>query len=192
MASCTLYGILARDGRSVLVFRRGPSRAVLLLRWWLKSDTIEEGQWFRGRIYEDRCDLSPNGEYLVYFAAKHKGRFGTWTAISHPPFLTALALWPVGHTWGGGGIFSGPHLVALAHGEYQMQLAPEFTLPKHWRVEQLPHADIESIRLMRAGWEIMPGKAHRRRHQDHRHGAFRHDAHGGDAPRHHSPHALSR
>ena len=31
--SCRLYAILARDGRSAVVFRRGPSKQVLLLRW---------------------------------------------------------------------------------------------------------------------------------------------------------------
>jgi len=176
MASCTLYGILARDGRSVVVFRRGPSRAVLLLRWWLGSDTVEEGQWFRGRIHEDRSDLSPDGEYLLYFAAKHKGPFGTWTAISRPPFLTALALWPAGDAWNGGGVFLGPHQVGPEHRSTQIALAPGFALPKHWRVEQLPYptfnfpgdpessyigGPIECIRLMREGWEIIPGTSHR-------------------------------
>jgi hypothetical protein len=175
MASCTLYGILARDGRSAVVFRRGPSRAVLLLRWWLHSDTVEEGQWFRGRIHEQDGDLSPDGEHLVYFAAKHKGPFGTWTAISRPPFLTALALWPVGDTWNGGGIFLGPHQVGLAHRGTKMQLAPGFALPKNWRVEQLPYpsfnftvdyppyigSPLECIRLLRGGWDMTPGKAHR-------------------------------
>jgi hypothetical protein len=177
MSSCTLYGILARDGRSVAVFRRGPSRAVLLLRWWLHSDTIEEGQWFRGRVHEHDCDLSPDGEYLVYFAAKHKGPFGTWTAISRPPFLTALALWPVGDTWNGGGIFLGPREVGLAHRATQMELAPGFALPKNWRVGQLPHptfnftvdytpyigSPLECIRLTRAEWEINPGKSHQQK-----------------------------
>jgi hypothetical protein len=159
MASCTLYGILARDGRSVVVFRRGPSRAVLLLRWWLGSDKIEEGQWFHGRIYEDRCDLSPDGEYLIYFAAKHGRGFGTWSAVSRPPYLTALALWPLGSTYGGGGIFLGPRWVALNHHSAYMTLAPGFNLPKSWRFESSSAAIKRSV-SMRDEWEVVPGKAH--------------------------------
>ncbi len=30
---CRIYAILARDGRSAVVFRRGPSRRVLVMRW---------------------------------------------------------------------------------------------------------------------------------------------------------------
>jgi hypothetical protein len=113
---CRLYAILARDGRSAVVFRRGPSRQVRLLRWWLAGDTIEPGQWLMGRIYERRCDLSPDGELLVYFAAKWETPAATWTAISRPPYLTALAFWPKGDAWGGGGHFLGERMLGLNHG----------------------------------------------------------------------------
>lgn len=89
-----LYAILARDGRSAAVFRRGPSKQVLVLRWWLDGDRLEVGQWFNGRIYERRCDLSPDGDLLIYFAAKWQAPFETWTAVSRTPYLTALAFWP--------------------------------------------------------------------------------------------------
>lgn len=115
LASCRLYAILARDGRSAVVFRRGPSRQVLLLRWRLDSDTIEPGQWLKGRIYERRCDLSPDGELLIYFAAKWETTMSTWTAISRPPYLTALALWPKGDAWGGGGVFKNSLTIGLNH-----------------------------------------------------------------------------
>ena len=32
------------------------------------------GHWFHGRIYTRRCDLSPDGELLVYFASKFNRR----------------------------------------------------------------------------------------------------------------------
>ncbi|MFN0217277.1 MAG: hypothetical protein ACKVP4_00530 [Hyphomicrobium sp.] len=107
-ASCRVYAILARDGRSGLVFRRGPTRAVLTLRWRLDDDTLEPGQWLRGRIYERRCDLSPNGELLVYMAAKWETPLESWTAVSRAPYLTALAMWKGHGAWGGGGVFNGP------------------------------------------------------------------------------------
>lgn len=115
-ASCRVFALLARDGRSAVIFRRGPTRRVQLLRWWLADDRIEEGQWFNGRIYEYRCDLSPDGELLIYFAASWKGPYQSWTAISRPPYLTALALWPKGDAWGGGGVFMDATTIGLNHG----------------------------------------------------------------------------
>jgi hypothetical protein len=67
-----IYAILARQSPTALVFRRGPSKNVLLIRWNLSNDKFDFGQWFKGRIYERRCDLSPNGELLLYFAANWK------------------------------------------------------------------------------------------------------------------------
>lgn len=113
--ACRLYVILARDGRSAVVFRRGPTKQVLVLRWWLESDRLEPGQWFKGRIYERRCDLSPDGDLLIYFAAKWQAPFETWTAVSRTPYLTALALWPKGDAWGGGGLFETPVTIGLNH-----------------------------------------------------------------------------
>ena len=81
-----------------MVFRRGPSGEVALVGWDTERHAFELGQWFRGRIYERRCDLSPSGERLAYFAGTHRGPMGTWTAVSRPPFLTALALWPKART----------------------------------------------------------------------------------------------
>ena len=76
--------------------------------WNRADDTFELGQWLKGRIYERRCDLSPDGRHLIYFAMN--GRWmdetrGSWTAISKAPYLKALALWPKGDCWNGGGLF---------------------------------------------------------------------------------------
>jgi hypothetical protein len=68
----------------------------LLALWHTDTDQFDEGQWLKARIYERRCDLSPDGKLLTYFAANHKQPYYSWTAISKPPFLTALALWSRG------------------------------------------------------------------------------------------------
>lgn len=54
---------------------------------------------------------------LVYFAAKWEIPMATWTAISRSPSLTALAVWPKGNAWGGGGLFHGPKVVGLNYDE---------------------------------------------------------------------------
>ncbi len=88
------------------ILRRGPSKWVRLLAWNTLDDTIVPGSWFHGRIYEDRCSLSPDGMLFAYFATKYhgpktRGVDYAWTAISRLPWLTALALWPEADTWTG-------------------------------------------------------------------------------------------
>lgn len=162
-----VYALIAAKARKAVVFRRGPSKCVLVLSWDLKTDTLQGGQWFKGRIYERRCDLSPDGDLLVYFAAKHHGPLGTWTAISRPPFLTALALWPKGDAWGGGGLFEDSRELHLNHrpGD-EFALADGFVLPKGFRVRPFGErpgwgedAPIHTARLARDGWtRVSPGE----------------------------------
>ena len=98
-----MFVLLARKAPVAVVFRRGPSKHVLLVRWNLSDDSFEAGQWLKGRVYERRCDVSEDGERLIYFAANYRARDAqrTWTAVSRPPDFTALALWPKGDAWGG-------------------------------------------------------------------------------------------
>ncbi|MEO8607011.1 MAG: hypothetical protein ABI690_03980 [Chloroflexota bacterium] len=106
-----LFVLLARTAPVGVILRRGPSKWVQLMKWHTDSDTFEPGQWFKGRLYETRCDLSPDGKLFLYFVLKGgHGRSNpsytdSWTAISKPPYFTALALWPIGSTYGGGGRF---------------------------------------------------------------------------------------
>ena len=157
-----LYAILARDADRAIVFRRGPSKRVLVIRWNTADDTFEEGQWFKGRIYERRCDLSPDGELLVYFAANYRKPYFSWSAISRPPFLTALALWPKGDAWGGGGQFKSSNHLLLNHRANEMQLAEDFSLSKRLKVDPFgKHSGwgednpAWSERLERDGWILV-------------------------------------
>ena len=118
---CRLYVILARAAPIGVIFRRGPSRWVQVIHWNTDTDTFTPGQWFHGRIYEKRSDLSPSGDLLIYAARKEKAyTYGdkeympSWTAISRPPYLTALALWPCSSSLGGG-LFFGDTKVWLNH-----------------------------------------------------------------------------
>ncbi|MCG8479645.1 MAG: hypothetical protein MI724_11150 [Spirochaetales bacterium] len=158
-SSVRIFCIIARNAPVAAVFRRGPSGVVHLLKWNLTYDTFEGGQWFKGRLYEHRCDLSPSGEFLLYFAAKHTGPFGTWTAVSRLPYLTALALWPKGDTWGGGGLFEEERLIRLNHEATRMATAPDFPVPDRVTVTPLgdragggEDAPLYALRLRRDGW----------------------------------------
>ena len=154
-----IYVLMARDAPRAVIFRRGPTRQVLLLAWNTETDEIEPGQWLKGRIYERRCDLSPDGKLLIYFAAKYKLPLASWTAISKPPYLTALALWPKGDGWGGGGLFETRRRIALNHRPAEMYLADGFRMPKSYTVHPFgehsgwgENAPIWPTRLERDGW----------------------------------------
>jgi len=133
-ASCSLNVLLAKDAPKGVVLRRGPSKWVQLILWHTDTDSFEEGQWFRGRIYPGGCDLSPDGSLFLYLARKDKtparqqsSYTHKWMAVSRPPYFTALALWPLGDTLYGGGVFLNNAAVLLnresaqAHPDHQPQ-----------------------------------------------------------------------
>ena len=167
-----IYALLARSSSKAVIFRRGPSKQVLLLRWDTETDEIEEGQWLKARIYERRCDLSPDGDLLLYFAATYRPPYGSWSAISKPPYFTALALWPKGDGWGGGGHFKTRNEIALNHRPTEMDLAEGFQLPKRFSVHLFgdwpgrgEDDPIWSVRLERDGWnQLQPGKIVKKDH----------------------------
>lgn len=69
--SARIHAILAREADVAVVFRRGPSSKTAVLSWDLRTDKFVLGQWFYGSFYPYRCDISPDGRHLVYFAAKY-------------------------------------------------------------------------------------------------------------------------
>lgn len=160
-----LYFLLARQAPVAVVFRRGPGNHVCLVQWNLEDDSFEVGQWLKGRVYEQRCDLSPDGRLLVYFAAQRKGKDyerHTWTAVSRPPYFTALALWWYGLSYFGGGLFASDGSLALNNhpqaplSPSQKHGKPPFTV----RDLDLPYAGdepIERMRMLRDGWDDREG-----------------------------------
>jgi hypothetical protein len=160
-----LFILLASEAPVGVILRRGPSGQVLLIRWNLEQDTFEEGQWLKGRVYERRCDLSPDGELLLYFAADQRRSMSSWTAVSRPPYFTALALWPKNNTYGGGGIFVSGTKLLLDRQEWEKsEIAEGFSIPGWLDVGLLGRSggwedfDLSSpwsLRLRRDGWNLI-------------------------------------
>jgi hypothetical protein len=128
---CWMFVHLARKAHVGVILRRGPTQWWRVTLWDTRRDTFEGGQWFRGQLYPDKCDVSPDGKLFVYFGGKFshraeaKGYRTTWTAVSRPPYLTALALWPMGGTWGGDGVFLDDRTVRLS------TTSPDYGAPHH-------------------------------------------------------------
>jgi hypothetical protein len=97
-----LYGIPATAADVVAVVRRGPSSWCRLGRWDVAAGAYEPGAWLRGALYPQRCDLSPDGRFLAYFALQSSASWElgwTYVAISRLPWLAALAAWGTDGTW---------------------------------------------------------------------------------------------
>jgi len=158
--------IVARKSPTAVIFRRGPTQWVQLIKWDTDTDIFHLGQWLHGRIYEKRCDLSPDGSLLIYFAQKMSVRAlrdrtvtHSWTAISKPPFLTVLALWPKGQSWDGGGLFKDNKTVLLNHEPEVAKPHPDhLPLRLHGILKECRYGGDEPIfseRLERDGWSLV-------------------------------------
>jgi hypothetical protein len=118
-----LFAIFAAQAPVGVILRRGPSDWYHVIRWDVERDAFEHGAWIKGRIFEGACDISPDGELLVYFirqCSRYKTSFSeAYTAVSRVPWLKALALWPQGGhgpPWGGGR-FHGRRILSLRNPE---------------------------------------------------------------------------
>lgn len=88
-----LFVLPARDVPRAVILRRGPSRWYHVIDWDTANDRFVHGAWIKGRIYENSCDISPDGTLLLT-SILQGSRGGTefthaWTAISRVPWLQA-------------------------------------------------------------------------------------------------------
>lgn len=103
-----LHLFFATENDCALIVRQGPTRQFRMILWHRDTDTFEDGQWVKQKVYIERCSLSPDGRHFIYFMLDGKWSNetrGSYTALSRPPYWTALSLFPGGDTWGGGGVF---------------------------------------------------------------------------------------
>jgi hypothetical protein len=150
---CRLFVILAQEAPTGVIFRRGPSKWVQIIKWNTDTDIFEFGQWFHGRIYEYDCDLSPDGTKLVYFALNYAKDIPGWTGVSKIPYLTALAFIAHGYALGGG-LFLSNNEVRLKVGMDAIRgdrCPPELKITASWTP-----ADVLAYRLRFKGWHEKP------------------------------------
>lgn len=161
LPTARLQVLLAASAPVGLVLRRGPSRWVCTLLWDRATDQFSLGQWFHGRIYEDKCDLSPDGRHLVYFAAK-KG-WHAFTAVSRAPYLTAVAFKPEVGTGSSGGYFTDTRSVWM--GDCGTEVTRQLSRAglNHVRRERPERwsghgGTVYALRLQRGGWHDVGGQ----------------------------------
>lgn len=156
-----LHVLLARAAPLGLVIRRGPSKQVCTILWDRRRDKFQIGQWLKGRIYERRSDLSADGRYFLYFAMNGRWQSeakGSWTAISRTPYLKAIALFPKGDCWHGGGLFNPNHTYWLNDGCGHSELRNTREVMRNRKSQPAEHFGGECPgvyypRLLRDGWK---------------------------------------
>ncbi len=162
-----LHVLLARTAPVGIVVRRGPNKQVATLLWDRQNDTFALGQWLKGRIYERRCDLSPDGRYLLYFAMNGRWQSesrGAWSAVSRAPYLKAIAMFPKGDCWNGGGLWTSettywlneagapPVWHTVLHDTDEVVRDRTYQPPERFNNECL---GVYYPRLLRDGWRLM-------------------------------------
>ena len=158
-----VHVLLAREARVGVVIRRGPSKKVCTVLWDRRTDQFRVGQWLSGRIYERRSDISPDGKYLIYFAMNgrwHDEAKGSWTAISRAPYLKAIAMFPKGDCWNGGGLFTDKAAYWLNDGcgHSEMRNTQEVRRDLKFKPSVYFGGECPGVyypRLMRDGWEYI-------------------------------------
>ena len=108
--------LFASDAHVAAILRRGPSRIYHVIKWNTDKDTFEHGAWVKARIYEDVCDVSSDGEYLLYSMFQGKNLYAdykSFTGLSRLPWLKVLVSWNQVGTWDGGGRFTEDGRLAL-------------------------------------------------------------------------------
>lgn len=103
-----LHLFFATENDNAVIVRQGPTRQFRMILWHRDTDTFEDGQWIKKSVYIDRCDLSQDGKHFISFILDGRWNIeteGAYTVVSRPPYWTAIALFPEGSTWVGGGVF---------------------------------------------------------------------------------------
>jgi hypothetical protein len=162
-ATARLHVLLSRTAPTGVVIRRGPSKVVCTFGWNRSDDTFFVGQWLRGRVYERRADVSPDGKHLIYFAMN--GRWdsetkGAWTAVSRAPYLKALVLLAKGDCWNGGGLFTRDRLYWLndGYGHELLHDSSEVVRDRAFEPPSIGNNECLGVyfpRLVRDGWQLV-------------------------------------
>ncbi len=167
-----IHVLLAKEAPYGVVIRRGPSKQVCTIGWNREEDTFQIGQWLKGRIYERRSDLSPDGKLMIYFAmngAWTSESKGSWSAISRAPYLKAVGFWPQGNCWFGGGLFVDNDTYWL-NGRYVPEPLTKPPLKLSAGLSNFQDYGGECpgvyyLRLLRDGWTLVYKKSISKQHQ---------------------------
>lgn len=130
MASKTaarIHLLPAKEAPVVAILRRKPSKVFHVMRWNTETDEIEHGSWFRGKLYPLRCDVSFDGNWMVYLAMGAGGN--TWNGLCRLPWLKTVCESDNTGAWNGGGYWANrTTLLTNSWSKIQREEKPPFKL----------------------------------------------------------------
>ena len=129
--------VASKKNRIVFLYRQSNKVTYLaVLDYAQGKEAITIGSRFYGKIYPNRCDLSADGAYFLYFAMgssqqQYQKQLYCWTGICRPPNIKAELLFAHGDTWGGGGRFVDEQTIFVDPG-----MEPDFDKEKAYELAQ--------------------------------------------------------
>jgi hypothetical protein len=99
-----IHLLAAKEAPTVVILQRKRTKLFHIITVDTEKHLVKEGSWFRGRLYEMKCDVSFDGEFMVYLAiGKGSGKFTSWSGLCRLPWLkTLVESKNPGSNWGGG------------------------------------------------------------------------------------------
>ena len=159
--------VASQNNKIVFLYRRSNKITYLaLLSYGKGKEYLQVGSRFYGRIYPERCDISLDGKYFLYFAMgssqqQYRKQLYCWTGICTPPSITANILFAHGDTWGGGGTFIDRGTIFISPGMY-----PDFDRHSSYLFEKYKITFEENYRnwgkTWSKGWKLIETQAHPR------------------------------
>jgi hypothetical protein len=98
-----IHLLVARSAPTIVVLQRKRAKLFHVLVVNTRTRAVMHGSWFRGKLYPLRCDVSFDGQYMVYLALGSTAN--TWNGVCRLPWLTTLTEADNMGTWFGGGFF---------------------------------------------------------------------------------------
>lgn len=123
-----LHILRAHKASKAVIIRRKPSKVFHIISWDTATDELEYGSWFEGRFFPEYCDLSWDGEWMVYIALV-SGLDG-WNGICNPPWLEPTAGVPIVGIQVKGGIFSDSETLTAIEPKYSARSLNELNRSK--------------------------------------------------------------
>lgn len=153
-----IHLIPAKNVPLTLVIRRKPSRVFSVFLWNTKSNHLECGSRFTGKLYVEDCDISFDGKWMTYEAIGADGN--SWSGLCKPPYLKTLA--EGNHAPGiGGGVWLSETQLCVGHWRIPKGTCP-YQLKDFQEVPEV-YEDVRCgvgfllTRLRRDGWRRVDG-----------------------------------
>src|SRR5262245_24882898 len=104
-----IHLLVAKNAPTVVIVQRKRAKLFHIVTVDASKRRVEQGSWFRGKLYALRCDVSFDGKHMVYLAMGDKGQ--TWNGVCRLPWLSTLTEADNTGAWFGGGYFADKKLL---------------------------------------------------------------------------------